>query len=118
MRDPRIGTRRPWFRWGVRSLLAIVFSCALAFGWVRWMIDGYQRDWQIEQTAIAAMKEAGGNFGVATRVVGPSWLRVASGPWQAVYFRRVTHFFFVASDARALDKHRKSFKNLVVIFQD
>lgn len=112
MPPPRIGTRRPWFRWGVRTLLATVFGCALVFGWVRWQFDGYQRDWRIEQAAIAEMEKAGGNFSIATEEVGPSWLRALAGPGRAKYFHRVTSLVFVASDPEVAGKHRASLKHL------
>ena len=105
-------------RWGVRTLLLVVFICAAVFGCLRWRVDSYREDWEVEQRALREMRGSGANLGVSTITLGPRWLRSLVGSERSKYFDRVDRLFFVASDAKLATKYRESFKHLRVIFQD
>jgi hypothetical protein len=100
------------------TLLAMVFLCALGLGWLRWQIDAYQSEWQVEQRALAEIRRAGGHFTVGTRTIGPAWLRTVAGAGRAKYFDRVDGLFFTASDAGLVGSKRESLKYLRMVFQD
>lgn len=111
-------TRRRRWRYTVRALCGIIVVCALAMAVVQIQLEPYRAEWIAEQRAIAEMRHSGRTFTVATKVIGPKWLRTLAGPFRAPYFERVTGFFFVASDATIVRQHRSDFKYVMFVIQD
>jgi hypothetical protein len=112
----RIWSSRP--RWDVRTLLAVVLAFGVAFGWLRWQVDSYRKEWEVEQHALDEMRKSGATFTVGTRSIGPAWLRPLAGRERSKYFERVDGLFFTASDAGVAAKHKDLFKYLKMIIQD
>jgi hypothetical protein len=110
MRIPRQNFRASAFRWSVRSLLACVLACATALGWLRWQIDSYQKDWEVEQRALREMRAAGVSVTASSRPIGPAWLRSLAGAGGAKYFDRVDMLYFVATLPD--ERHLKPFTRL------
>ena len=90
--------RRSWFRWGTRSLLALILICASVFGWLRWEIDSYRKEWLVEQRGLQQMRRPDLHFQVSMQPIGPAWLRALAGSERSKYFERVHTFHFVASE--------------------
>jgi hypothetical protein len=90
--------------------------CAITFGWLRWQIDSYRKDWEVEQRALGEMRKTGTTFTASTRPIGPVWLRSLAGMGYAKYFDRVDTLFFTASSLD--EKYGKSFKHMKAFMVD
>jgi hypothetical protein len=110
--------RQRWIRWSTGMLLGLVLLCALAMAWVRARLDDCRREWQVEQRALAAMREEGVYVTAGLRPIVPPPLTWLAGPGQARYFDRVEKLCFLHSNFRSAAKCRHDFKYLKWVLVD
>ena len=112
--------RPPRLRWSLRAMLTLPLVCAILLVVVPTLVvQPYRRGWQDEQSALGAIRSAGGHVWATTRPIpAPGWRRRLAGPSRARYFERVRQLYFVASDPCLARPHERTFRYLESTISD